>query len=440
MRWQIAQFVFCDQQQTLTSDNGTEQLEPMMVDLLSYLCAHPGVLLTKDQLIEEVWQGRVVTDNAVSKVVTKLRKVFADDVRQPRFIATFPKKGYKFIAQVQMIQEIVEPEELTPILETSEYVYELPPRKNNPASTVLIKLLGLVILLTVVIVHTIRGPGKTIQQPKTSSARAITAKVLTTDSGAENNANFSPDGNFMSYILFKDNQVYLRIKNLLDDSVIELTHEDGAGLGPGTWSPDGKSFVYLAATPERCEYYIRPIDGMTLGKPRLIHTCPGGSYGKISFTQDNNRVIYSENIGGASPYSLFELNLDTGIKRRLNQPELYLGGNSQFDLHPTENKLLISSPNKQQWEGFYSLDLQTNQLELLFSLDSYICCAIWSHDGRRVVMMGEHPAYELYSYALDGNDIQVIYSGSRQVGPPYSIVMVKIMSSYRLIVIQTYMP
>ncbi|MBM7074539.1 winged helix-turn-helix domain-containing protein [Shewanella sp. 202IG2-18] len=64
MRWQIAQFVFCDQQQTLTSNDSSHQLEPMMVELLSYFCQNLDQIISKDKLIEQVWLGRFVSDNA----------------------------------------------------------------------------------------------------------------------------------------------------------------------------------------------------------------------------------------------------------------------------------------------------------------------------------------------------------------------------------------
>lgn len=158
--------------------------------------------------------------------------------------------------------------------------------------------------------------------------------------------------------------------------------------------------------------------GISIGQPKLIHNCPAGSYGKIAFTHDDNRLIYTESDGPNTPFSLFEMNLTTGSKRRLNQPELFLGGNSQFDLHPTKNKLLISSPDKQQWEGFYSLDLDTDNLILLFKQDAFICCGIWDHTGKRVVLMGEHPAYQLVSYNLQGHDRRIIYTGSEQLRVP----------------------
>ena len=83
MRWQIAHHIFCDQQQSLIThienDTTTIQLEPMMVELLRYFCQHPDQIVSKETLIEHVWLGRIVSDNAVSKLITKLRKVLNDD-------------------------------------------------------------------------------------------------------------------------------------------------------------------------------------------------------------------------------------------------------------------------------------------------------------------------------------------------------------------------
>lgn len=424
MRWQIAQFVFCDQQQTLTSNDSAQQLEPMLVELLSYFCQHSDQIISKDQLIEQVWLGRVVSDNAVSKSITKLRKAFEDDVRQPRFIATFPKKGYKFIANPLEIQSNEASSTLPIDALSAEQAFSKKVIYSDDVQAAQIESPkntfggmwknAVVLFLLVWGMYTFLNRESAVQQ----TPAAIYAKALTTDAGDELFPAFSPDGTRVSYMSIKADRIHLMIKNVIDESIVEISHEEGVGVGPADWSPDGKSIVYLVATPQRCQYYIRSVDGMAFGEPRLIHECPAGSYGKIAFTQDKDRLVYSESAGGNSPYSMYEISLSTGKKKRLNQPELHIGGNSQFDLHPTDNKLLISSPDKQQWEGFYSLDLDSGQLELLFEQDAYICCGIWSHQGDRVVLMGEHPAYQLLSYDLKGEDRTVIYSGSRIIRAP----------------------
>ncbi|WP_448547538.1 winged helix-turn-helix domain-containing protein [Thalassotalea fusca] len=453
MRWQIAQYIFCDQQQFLAlhteNDTKTVQLEPMMVELLRYFCQHPDKIVSKETLIEHVWLGRIVSDNAVSKLITKLRKVFNDDPKQPQFIATFPKKGYKFIATVVPASH---DEPLTPtedpsktnacIDQTHDVLVQQAPlvsaeseqvktvdtalastekktnsdsENNTPAtaSNSLRLAAGLISVLMIVLLLFWYN-----KQAVENIVTLTSAKAITTDAGNELFPAVSPDGTRVAYMLSTGKQMKLIIKRLADQQQIEIQHESGVGVGPANWNTSGDKIVYLVATPQRCQYFIREIDDMSVGEPQLIHNCPAGSYGKILFTHDDNRLVFAEISEGNHGYSMFEINLISQKVKHINQPELVLGGNSQFDLHPTKNRLLISSPDKQQWEGFYSLDLDSNELTLLFKQDAYICCGIWSHDGERVVLMGEHPAYQILSYDLQGNDRQVVYSGSRQLSWP----------------------
>jgi DNA-binding winged helix-turn-helix (wHTH) protein len=439
MRWQIEQFVFCDQQQTLQNGENSQQLEPMAVELLNFFCQNPQQIISKDLLIEQVWLGRVVSDNAISRLVTKLRKVLEDDPRKPRFIATFPKKGYKFIASVSKIEspdpvdaKLAAENELSESTDqTSAKLASSPSSESRePTATSLntdssnttgranltiinsmTKWLALILLVTAVGWWMLPG---LIDKP----ASLTHAQALTRDSGDEYFPSVSPDGTRVTYMASRNGRMHLMIKRLEDERIIEIEHGADMGTGPANWSKDGKMIVYLAASRQRCQYFIRRIDGLSVSEPALLHNCPAGSYGKIIFTHDNNRLIYSEAPGLDSPYSMFEIDRATHKKRRLNQPKLELGGNSQFDLHPTKNLLLISSPDKQQWEGFYKLNLDSDELELLFKQDAYICCGIWSHDGKRVILIGEHPAYQLLSYDLDGEDIEVVYSDTLRLSRP----------------------
>ena len=413
MRWQIEAFVFCEKQQTLSIEQEVLQLEPMVVELLAYFCRHTNQIISRDQLIEQVWGGRLITDNAVTKVINKLRKNLNDDPRKPQFIATLPKKGYKFIASAsELIEENITglASNKTSQIASAEPLGQIKSiAKDKSPITRLLFVLGLMVLIV-----WITG----LFQNDKEHSPITQVKALTRSAGNEAWPQVSPNGNYLAYMEFDDKRIHLWVKSLIDEKLVEIKHgeKNELGVGPAAWNSDGSKLVYLVASSESCQYYIREINGLTLGKPKLIHNCPVGSYGRISFTHDDNRVVYTESDN--SPYTLFELNLVTGVKRRLNQPEQFIGGNSQFDLHPTENILLISSPDKQQWEGYYSLDLETDELTLLFKQDAFICCGIWDHSGKRVVLMGDHPAYQLVSYDRNGNDKQVIYSGSQQLRRP----------------------
>lgn len=407
MRWQIEQFVFCERQQTLTNSEKVEQLEPIVVELLTYFCRHNDQIINRDQLIEQVWLGRVITDNAVSKVITKLRKIFNDDAKKPQFIATFPKKGYKFIASVTQVIEQPTQTVVTQQAEIETPVVQVTYGKSSQLYLILVASIILVALVSYWQVNRVQPP-------------ITEVKALTRDPGRESRPQISPNGKYLAYVEVRDKKMRQWIKSLSDETRIEVSHGEASNIWVDSvsWNNEGTQFVYLVTTPDSCGYFIREFNAMTLGEAKLIHNCPNGSYGKIAYTHDNNRLVYTENEGSNTPFTLFEINLKDNEKRKLNQPEIFLGGNSQFDLHPTQNKLLISSPDKQQWEGFYSLDLETNELILLFKQDAYICCGRWSHSGKRVVLMGEHPATQIVSFDLQGNDRRIIYTGSEQVRVP----------------------
>ena len=76
------------------------RLEPRVMDVLVYLAERSGDVLTKEQLAERVWRAQHVGDDVVTATIYALRKALGDDARQPRFIETVPRRGYRWIAAV----------------------------------------------------------------------------------------------------------------------------------------------------------------------------------------------------------------------------------------------------------------------------------------------------------------------------------------------------
>jgi TolB-like protein/DNA-binding winged helix-turn-helix (wHTH) protein len=75
-------------------------LEPLTMDVLVHLARHAGEVVSRESLETEVWRGAIVGYDAVTNTIIKLRKALADSAKQPRYIATIPKKGYQLIADV----------------------------------------------------------------------------------------------------------------------------------------------------------------------------------------------------------------------------------------------------------------------------------------------------------------------------------------------------
>jgi TolB-like protein len=69
--------------------------------VLSALVARAGQMVTKEDLFADVWRGIAVGDDALTSCIQEIRKALADDPKQPRFIETRHRRGYRFVARLR---------------------------------------------------------------------------------------------------------------------------------------------------------------------------------------------------------------------------------------------------------------------------------------------------------------------------------------------------
>jgi len=81
------------------------QVERKVMEVLVCLARRPGRVVTKDELVREVWEGRFVSDDVVWRSVRELRRALGDETRAPRYIETIPRRGYRLLAPVAEIPE-----------------------------------------------------------------------------------------------------------------------------------------------------------------------------------------------------------------------------------------------------------------------------------------------------------------------------------------------
>jgi len=80
------------------------RLEPRAIELLVFLAQRPGEVVSRDELLAALWPGVIVGDNALTQVVTKLRKALGDTAREPAYIEAISKRGYRLIARVERLK------------------------------------------------------------------------------------------------------------------------------------------------------------------------------------------------------------------------------------------------------------------------------------------------------------------------------------------------
>ncbi|ARD40488.1 lysine decarboxylation/transport transcriptional activator CadC [Edwardsiella ictaluri] len=85
----------------ITREGRVLVLEPRLIDMLSYFAHHPDMVLSRDELIDNVWKRNIVTNHVVTQCISELRKYLKDGRPEaPEYIVTVPKRGYKLVESV----------------------------------------------------------------------------------------------------------------------------------------------------------------------------------------------------------------------------------------------------------------------------------------------------------------------------------------------------
>ena len=85
---------------TVSRNRTIAHLEPKVMEVLVCLAQHPGESVSKERVLQAVWPDTFVSDDVLKRSIHELRRVFEDDAREPKFIQTIAKRGYRLVASV----------------------------------------------------------------------------------------------------------------------------------------------------------------------------------------------------------------------------------------------------------------------------------------------------------------------------------------------------
>lgn len=99
--YRFAGFELDSAERQLRRDGAEVPVNARYLDALILLVRERGQLVTKDRFMDAVWRGIPVTDEALTQCIRTLRRTLGDEAGDPRFIATVPKFGYRFVGVVE---------------------------------------------------------------------------------------------------------------------------------------------------------------------------------------------------------------------------------------------------------------------------------------------------------------------------------------------------
>ncbi|KOO16111.1 XRE family transcriptional regulator [Vibrio xuii] len=105
MYFQINDWVLSVDENKLYRQDREVSVEPRLINLLLFLAQHVGEVFCREELIEHVWSGAIVTDQVVTQSIFELRKLLKDGREDnTHYVVTVPKRGYKLVANVEALE------------------------------------------------------------------------------------------------------------------------------------------------------------------------------------------------------------------------------------------------------------------------------------------------------------------------------------------------
>jgi DNA-binding winged helix-turn-helix (wHTH) protein len=104
------EFVFADHlldidRRELRRDGERIALEPQVFDLLVYLVRNRERVVSKDDLLQAIWGGRIVSESTMTSCINAVRKAVGDSGEAQRLIRTVPRRGVRFVGVVREEQK-----------------------------------------------------------------------------------------------------------------------------------------------------------------------------------------------------------------------------------------------------------------------------------------------------------------------------------------------
>src|SRR5215510_13583252 len=105
MRYSFGDYVLDTARQELHHAGAPVQLRRKVFQVLAYLLAHRTRVVSKQELLEQLWPDQFVGDEALTSCVRTLRHVLGELGRRPRFVRTVHGQGYRFVAEVTVLSQ-----------------------------------------------------------------------------------------------------------------------------------------------------------------------------------------------------------------------------------------------------------------------------------------------------------------------------------------------
>lgn len=335
-------------------------LEPRVMQVLVALHRAEGRVVSREELLELCWEGRIVGDDSLNRSVSQLRKALAGE--EGVSVDTIPRVGYRLLVpeSPQTAAATPEPPPARPRISF---------RAKAAASIAVVAIVGVAGVLAF-----------QSGAPKHWSASGI--RPLTQEAGIEMFPAMSPDGLAVAYTagpgFWEPRDIYLRNVSVGDATPVRLTQTPNADEYAPAWSPDGSRLAFLRedAAGECSVVVMAPPNG----SERIVSSCADAYAGLAWLTP--NALVIENRPAGSRARRLIAVDITSGRARALTNPPADMLGDGAPTVSSDGRRIAFRRTAALGSDSIYVLDTRTGATKALAGGGWKATGFTWANDQR----------------------------------------------------------
>ncbi len=415
----------------VSGPDGEVRLEPRVMAVLVRLAEAPGQVVSRLDLLDQVWGDAVVGEEILTRAVSELRRIFGDRAREPRYIETIINNGYRLIAPVERLPE-EEPEPAAaapaavpdpapapvppPAVPDREPAPELaatvplaavpaeapaaPPPSQGGLRQVMPWILAVLAVVAVVVTVVLRSAPHLADKPASLPSAGARAVPVTAYPGHERQPAVTADGLRVAFAWAgpEGDQEGIWVKQRNAETPLRLSRGPGLAAWPA-WSPDGQTVAFVALRGGRSQLRTVPSIG---GAERTLLEVAGSVVG-LDWAPDGSALAFAARDTGSGVHRLMALDPATLQVRTLG-PAAQPGGGEVQPRYSADGRRLAwivlgTDGTSSLWVG----DPDGGDGRQVLAGRAGLAGLAWSADGQSLVVGIDHAGtFGLWTVPLDG--------------------------------------
>ncbi|HEY1614745.1 MAG TPA: winged helix-turn-helix domain-containing protein [Rhizomicrobium sp.] len=390
--------------------NGQEEvLQPRVMQVLVALARAEGAVVSRDQLIEQCWGGRIVGDDSINRCIAKVRLLAENGSARLFEVETIPRVGYRLkqlLLERSSDWSTADPD-LQSHLAPSADIRVQPSKSLRWTTTgrgLAALLAGGAIVAAVWVFQSAAPEHWTVAR----------SEVLIADSLIDMYPAISPDGAMIAWSAGTNKltrQIYLR--RIAGSDPLRLTDDAYDDTSP-SWSPDGTQIVYAAFRKgEPCRLFITPVPA---GSPREVGRCQMDEKTSVSWSRSGTELFFIDKPNLRSPDRIMRFYLASAGRGQLTYPPATSLGDGDFSLSPDGRWISFQRQISDLVNHQILLDLRTGAERVMIrNADDY--GKAWSEDSRTLFFGAEFGKdFALWARPINGGQPSRILSSPEEMG------------------------